>query len=114
MKLLFDQNISYRITRKVSDFFPDCKHISTIGLNDAEDPDIWKFAKENRYVIVTIDSDFYDLALIKGIPPKIIWIRTGNISTDDLAGILKDNQQQIVDFVHEERDVCLMIEVFNP
>jgi predicted nuclease of predicted toxin-antitoxin system len=40
MKLLFDQNISYRIVKKVSDKFSGCLHVSSCGLNDAEDSDI--------------------------------------------------------------------------
>jgi predicted nuclease of predicted toxin-antitoxin system len=35
MKLLFDQNISYRIVKKVSDKFSGCLHVSSCGLNDA-------------------------------------------------------------------------------
>jgi len=48
-KLLFDQNISYRIVKKLKDDFHNCKHISDCGLNDKEDPEIWVFAKENDY-----------------------------------------------------------------
>ncbi len=78
MKLLFDQNISFRITNKFIGHFPDCKHVS-------EDPDIWYYAKTNNYSIVPFDSDFYDISLIKGHPPKIIWIRTENLTTDEIA-----------------------------
>lgn len=63
MKLLFDQNISYRIVKKISHLFPECMHVSSCGLNDAEDPDIWEFARKNKFTIVTYDSDFYDLSL---------------------------------------------------
>ena len=34
--------------------------------------------KENGFVIVTLDKDFADLALQRGTPPKIIWLRCGN------------------------------------
>lgn len=71
-KLLFDQNISYRIVKQLKDDFPGCKHISTIGLNDEEDPEIWQYAKKNHFTIVTFDSVFYEICLIKGHPPKII------------------------------------------
>ena len=85
MKILFDQNISFRIVPKLIDHFPDCKHISDCGLMDSEDPEIWQFAKKNDYSIVTFDSDFYDISIINGHPPKIIWIRTGNLTTTGLA-----------------------------
>ena len=94
MKLLFDQNISYRISRKLKDLFPDCKHISECGLENSLDSDIWKYAKTNNYAVVTFDSDFFEISLIKGHPPKIIWIRTGNLSTNELTDLLKRNQTE--------------------
>ena len=40
MRLLFDQNISFRITKKLKSYFPDCEHVSNCGLTDGDDPDI--------------------------------------------------------------------------
>ena len=71
-KLLFDQNISYRIVKKLKDDFPECKHISDVELKDEEDPEIWNYAKKYHFTIVTFDSDFYETGLIQGYPPKII------------------------------------------
>lgn len=85
MKILFDQNISFRITKKIIEHFPDCKHVSDCGLRDAEDSDIRDYAGRNHYSIVTFVADFYDVSVIKGHPPKIIWIRTGNLTTNHLA-----------------------------
>jgi len=73
MKLLFDQNISFRIIEKISNLFPDSKQVRQINLENCKDLEIWEFAKKNDYVIVTFDSDFYDLGMLKGIPPKVIW-----------------------------------------
>lgn len=53
MKLLFDQNISYRIVAKIEAFFPLARHISQVGLANANDVDIWLFAKNEGCVIVT-------------------------------------------------------------
>ena len=72
MNLLFDQNISFRVTKKNQHFFPGCKHISDCGLAGHDDSDIWEYAKKYHYAIVTFDSDFYDISLIKGHPPKIV------------------------------------------
>ena len=102
MKILVDQNISFRIVNKIIDHFPDCKHVSDCGLMDAEDSSIWNYAKEKNYSIVTFDSDFYDISLINGHPPKIIWIRTGNLTTDDLANLLIHKRIIIDKFLHDE------------
>ena len=95
MKLLFDQNISFRITKLLADIFPACKHVSECGLMNCGDTDIWEYARKNNYSIVTFDADFYDISLIYGHPPKIIWMRTGNLTTREIAGLIRQN----IDFI---------------
>ena len=58
MKLLFDQNISFRIIERITEIFPDAIHVHKAGLHNKKDSDIWNFAKKNNYAIVTFDSDF--------------------------------------------------------
>lgn len=99
MKLLFDQNISFRITKFVDEFFSGCKHVSHCGLMDCEDPEIWQYAKSNNFAIVTFDSDFFEISLIKGHPLKIIWVRTGNLTTNEIASLLKHKQNAINSFL---------------
>lgn len=84
MKLLFDQNISFRIVSKLKIYFPECTQVRLEGLENKSDWNIWEFAKINEFTIVTFDTDFYDISLIRGIPPKIIWLRFGNTSTSHL------------------------------
>jgi predicted nuclease of predicted toxin-antitoxin system len=82
-------------------------------LIDSEDTDIWLFAHNQNYIIVTFDSDFYDISLINGLPPKIIWIRTGNLTTNEIAELLKANKNIINDFINnpEQKELtCLEIE----
>lgn len=81
MKLLFDQNISPKIVRLLFDSFPQAEQVRYVGLEDASDLSIFNFAKTNDFAIVTFDSDFVDLSIVRGTPPKIIWIRTGNSTT---------------------------------
>jgi len=91
MKLLLDQDISFRIINKIQDIFPDSKQVIDIGLEDSKDFLLWTFAKENNYCIVTFDGDFYDLGLLKGHPPKVIWLRLGNTSTQNIEKALRKN-----------------------
>ncbi|TDE07560.1 DUF5615 family PIN-like protein [Flavobacterium sandaracinum] len=72
MKLLFDQNISFRIISKIEANFPEVKQVKQLGIENYSDVKIWKFAKENEFSIVTFDADFFDLSNLKGHPPKII------------------------------------------
>jgi len=99
MKLLFDQNISFRIIEKISDLFPESKQVRQIELENCKDFEIWEYAKKNDFVIITFDSDFYDLSMIKGIPPKIVWLRTDNTSTENILSILIKNFDLIKEFI---------------
>ncbi len=113
MKLLFDQNISYRIVKKLQDVFNGCCHLSDCNLSNCDDHIIWQYARDNDFVIVTFDSDFYDISVILGHPPKIIWIRTGNLSTREVSEILTKHRKSIDLFIgsNEFADIaCLEIE----
>ena len=99
MKLLFDQNISFRIVSKLQDEFAEAKQVRELGLENSTDLEIWEFAKNNNYSIVTFDADFYDLSNLYGHPPRIIWLRTGNRRTSDLAQLLIDRSVIIKEFL---------------
>ncbi|MFZ6052796.1 DUF5615 family PIN-like protein [Halocola ammonii] len=113
MKLLFDQNISFRIIPKIKEIFPESIQVREAGLENSTDIQIWDFARIKGYTIVTFDADFYELANIKGIPPKIIWLRMGNTSTTSISEKLRSFQNVIVDFVVDakfEEVACLEID----
>jgi len=98
MKLLLDQNISFRITSKIQDLFPGSKQVRDLGLENSKDSFLWNYAKENNYCIVTFDGDFYDLGLIKGSSPKVIWLRLGNTTTQYIETVLRKNYDLIKTF----------------
>jgi predicted nuclease of predicted toxin-antitoxin system len=93
--LLFDQNLSPRLVDHLADIYPDSVHVSAFGLGDAMDMEIWEYARDHDYMIVTKDADFSEFGVIKGFPPKVIWIRRGNCSTKDIEMILRENYSAI-------------------
>lgn len=112
MKLLFDQNISFRIEKQINVIYKESEHVSSLGLLNADDLAIWNFAKKNDFTIVTFDSDFYDISLLKGNPPKIIWIRSGNLTTNKISEILEAKHLAIRDFIEnpdKKETACLEI-----
>lgn len=109
MKLLFDQNISHRILNILSEEFDGSTSVKKENLVDSPDKTIWEFAKKLNYIIVTQDSDFNDLNSLYGFPPKIIWIRTGNMRTEELADILKNHFSEIQDFENNPGFGCFEI-----
>lgn len=102
MKLLFDQNISFKVVSKIIDNFPEAKQVKQLGIENYSDIEIWEFAKENQFTIVTFDADFYDLSHLKGHLPKIIWLRFGTTTTDFLGSIINTRNLIIKDFISSE------------
>lgn len=109
MKLLFDQNISFRIKEKIVSDFPNSSQVREVGLENASDKDIWEYTKANDYLIVTFDSDFYDFSLVWGAPPKIILIKRFNQTTKYIAELLKNHKKDLFDFEVDESIDCLEI-----
>lgn len=99
MNLLLDQNISFRVVALLTDTFENVKHVKELKLTDSSDLDIWNYALKNEFTIITFDSDFIDLANLKGSPPKIIWLRFGNSSNLKIANKLLSEANEIKEFI---------------
>ena len=81
MKLLFDQNLSFKLCRQLADLFPGSSQVRLLGMQEADDHAIWDYAKANGFIIVSHDSDFAETAALHGPDPKVIWLRSGNQPT---------------------------------
>ena len=102
MKLLFDENLSHKLATLLSDLFPDSTHVRNVGLKSSDDPNVWKFAVDNSFVIVSKDADMHDRSLVFGYPPKVIWVRLGNCSTSDVKNLLRKHSELIQTFNDDE------------
>lgn len=109
MKLLFDHNLSPKLPELLKDHFPNSEHVFRVGLDTANDPTIWEYARENGFVLVTKDADFSDFSVLRGFPPKVIWIRRGNCKTSVIAGILMDNRDIISNLISDDRSGLLSL-----
>jgi predicted nuclease of predicted toxin-antitoxin system len=70
MKLLLDQNISFRVVKLLSSQFAIVTHVKQENLTDASDLDIRKYAIENGYTIVSYNDDFIKYNHLYGPPQK--------------------------------------------
>lgn len=112
MKILIDQNISFRIVARIQQSFTTVSHVKSLNLIDENDYKIFQFARQNGYdAILTLDEDFYNILLEHNPPPKVIWLRTGNCSTAHLSQIILNNQADIQTFLNSTDHDCL--EIFN-
>jgi predicted nuclease of predicted toxin-antitoxin system len=90
VKLLFDQNLSRKLVKRLVDLFPDSSHVQFHDMPEADDAEIWEFAKTQEFCIVTQDTDFADRSRLYGSPPKVVWLRCGNTATSAIERLLQD------------------------
>ena len=102
MKLLLDQNISFRLTKTLHEYFSDIQSVKENDLQNADDRRIWEYARQQGFTIITFDEDFYNIQLLKGFPPKIIWFKTGNLRRKQLEEFLIAKKEVIAAFIEGE------------
>ncbi len=95
MRLLLDQNLSHRLVNALDDLFPKSLHVRLLGLAEADDLAIWNYAKDRDLIIVTQDSDYSDWNKLRGAPPKIIWLRCGNASVNQIHTKIRNAANRI-------------------
>ena len=110
MKLLFDQNLSFRLVATLSDCYPGSEHVRDAGLADAGDAAVWAYAAEHSLTIVSKDSDFHQRSLVDGPPPKVVWVQVGNCTTSDIERILRRHQQDIDSLERDPAAAFLIID----
>ncbi len=109
MRLLIDQNLSPKLVTRLDNLFPDSIHAQNVGLDTAADTKLWDYAKDKGYIIVSKDTDFSDKSLMHGHPPKVIWIRRGNCSTNTVEMLMKDHYSDIQVFVNNPDEGLLIL-----
>ncbi len=101
VKLLFD-HISPSLINCLQDLYPDSNHVYRLGLDRVPDTEVWEYARLEEFLIVTKDADFSDLCILRGFPPKIVWIRRGNCKTVDIETILRNHYDYIEELSSSE------------
>ncbi len=109
MKLLFDQNLSHKLVPSVESMFPGSRHIRDFELTESNDEDIWSFARENSFIVVSKDTDFMHRALLRGHPPKVIHLCVGNCATDQIAHLLQQRGDTIGAFANDRLESLLSL-----
>ncbi|MDE0447226.1 MAG: DUF5615 family PIN-like protein [Spirochaetaceae bacterium] len=107
VQLLFDEQLSERLCSLLADVLPDSLHVREPDAGGAPDTQVWQLARERGCVIVTKDEDFHRLSVLRGAPPKVVWLRTGNGTTEDVANLLRRHAPTIQRFAGEPRTSVL-------
>ena len=96
-RFLVDINLPYHFALWKS---REYVHQADLGLTWTDEA-IWEFATIENLTIVTKDSDFYSRILVSNPPPKVIYVRLGNMKMREFyqrmhavwPDVLKLNQQ---------------------
>ena len=109
MKLLFDQNFSHKLARRLADFFPESTHVREVCLKEAGDPVVWDYAKQQSFMIVSKDADFHQRSFVFGFPPKVVWVQLGNCTTADVERVIRKNFAAIKEFYEDAETAFLVL-----
>lgn len=107
MKLLLDQNLSRKLVPLLETSYPGSSHVVYLGLDTADDATVRRFAREHGFTLVTKNTD---LCIVKGAPPKVVWLRIGNCSTTLVSSVLEANQERIRRF---QNDAAVVLSLFR-
>ena len=110
MKLLLDENLSDRIPGRIEELFPGSSHVKACNLNYKPDEEVWEYARDNSFAILTKDWDFHQMSLLRGFPPKVIFLKIGNCSTDAIVSLLVEHSMNITEFLTDQNASLLIVE----
>ncbi len=74
-------------------------HVQYVGLEAESDWQIWTYVQARSGAILTKDADFNQLLNRFGHPPKVIWLRMGNVTTQRIVRTLVDRFNAINHFL---------------
>ena len=95
MKLLLDHNLSHKLVAKLADLFPESTQTRLLGFGRMRDTELWFYARTHGFMFVTKDRDIVEIAILRGAPPKVIWLRMGNCT----APVVEKARVKVIGYV---------------
>ena len=105
MKLLIDNNLSFKLVEPLKVHFPGTEHINQQLGVAADDITIWDYAKENGFIILTKDNDYDDRSTLQGCPPKIIHLVCGNKTTLHILNLVLWRKEDLASFADSDNSI---------
>ena len=90
MKWLVDAQLPRRLASRLAALGHDAVH--TLDLpngNRTTDVEINRLATAENRIVVSKDADFVDSFLLQGLPPRLLWVTTGNIRNSTLLALFE-------------------------
>jgi len=109
MKLLLDENLSPRLPTLLVGHYPGSSQLELLGLRGSSDAQVWEFAKQEGYILVSKDNDFRQMSFQFGAPPKVVWLSVGNAGTGVIQRLLTESQEAIRAFVADPEAAFMVV-----
>lgn len=93
-----DENSSYRLVKLLEKNYPGTLHVTDLRPIPKGDRAIFHYARLNKYLIVTFDSDFVQLSALMNDPPKVLLLTMKNPRKAEIASVLSVRKVQIENF----------------
>jgi len=101
MRLLLDENISWRLPAYLRPHCTAVLHVQDIQLDSSPDTNIWRYARQHSYDVLTKDGDFLRLVLAEGFSPRVVAVQNAQVLVAKLAKFLLMRLPQPEAFVGE-------------
>jgi len=88
---------------------PGSTHVTGVGLRGAEDWQIWDYARNEGFAIVSKDVDFRERSYVEGAPPKIVWLDVGNAGTEAIEELLRRERARVGRFAASQESSFLIL-----
>ncbi|MCI1187202.1 DUF5615 family PIN-like protein [Hymenobacter sp. DH14] len=109
MRLLLDENVSWRLAAQLR---PHCEvvlHVRDIQLDNSPDTSIWRYARQHGYDIITKDEDFVRLVVANGFPPRIVALQNAQVPVGQLAAFMVAHLPQLRQFLGAQTEFGLLM-----
>jgi predicted nuclease of predicted toxin-antitoxin system len=107
VKLLLDHNLSHKIAIRLADVYPESTQTRLLNFGRTGDSELWFYARTHGYIVVTKDRDIAELAVLRGAPPKVVWLRIGNCSANAVESMLRRSYDAIAELIVDKDRIVL-------
>jgi len=87
-------------------------HVWNLELHDVPDTAVWLYAREHGFTVVSKDADFSEISMELGFPPKLLWLRIRNWTTDQIEDLIRSKYPLIVELERtNERGILVLFRI---
>ncbi len=109
VRLLFDENLSQRLLQPLTDLFPGSEHIRNLASTGTSDRLLWDLSRTGPFILTTRDEDFVGMSVLRGAPPKVVWLNVGKSRNAVIAALLQTHASDIERFAGDDEHTFLAI-----